>query len=856
MSTKNVKPFRNIVLIVIAFVSFCLSADGRADKSLPIKKNSFATEILFNTGWKFFRVDSGQTEPKDAMKPNCDESAWESVTLPHTVRIEAPENATHPFLGTAWYRHTITVKPEWDNKHVSLFFEGAMQVAEVWVNGELVARHNGGYLPFTIELSKALAKQGKAVIAVRVDNTHKPLIPPGKPNNKIDFCYFGGLYRNVHLRVTDPVHLTDAVTAGKIAGGGVFARYENVSETSADILVSAQVKNDGIMPANTGIRFILRDVKGNEVASTSIAPKMLTPNTDQIVDAKLKVKSPKLWNPDSPYRYTLITEVICDGKVVNTNETRIGIRSIAFDNAGFHLNGKPFVLRGANRHQDYPWLGNAVPDNAGYRDIRLLKEAGYNFLRLAHYPQSPAIMDACDELGVMVSVCTPGWQYFNDDEVFKNNGRQNIREMVRWHRNHPSAIMWEVTLNETYGHDEFYAECAKIVHEEYPGNQSLTSGDAYGSKSAGYLDIPYPVWTHDHNEANSSAKWTKAFIREYGDYHFGGHYSTSRVPLGAGEEALLLQAWNHQWNHNENRSKSWFAGDCLWAGIDDASGFGTPDRLIAYWGPLDYNRLPKFSYRFFQSQRSSSVTPLGVGAGPVTFIANYWTIRKSPVKVVVYSNGDEVELFLNGKSIGRRKPDSGPNSKYGEWHPDADVVYMVNGGENMQDRRKTAEQVAAHTAEEKQDKHEKVMFDGGNARYIDHAPFTFPGISYVSGELRAVSYRNGKAISEFTRCTPGKPAAIRLEVAENGKPLIADGNDAVFIRAYVVDAKGTVIPDLSSSITFKIEGAARLISHTTAKTEEGIATALIASSNAPGVIRITAKSNNLPLASLQYKTHP
>jgi beta-galactosidase len=469
----------------------------------------------------------------------------------------------------------------------------------------------------------------------------------------------------VRLRVTDPVHLTDAVTAGKVAGG-VFARYENVSSTSADIVVSAQVKNDSASPANTGVRFVLRDAEGREVAASEARPEKLAPGADRGVAVKLTVKSPKLWHPDSPYRYTLVTEVLGDGKVVDMNETRLGVRSVAFDNDGFHLNGKPFVLRGANRHQDYPRLGNAVPDNASRRDIRLLKEAGYNFLRLAHYPQSQAVMDACDEYGVMVSVCTPGWQNFNNSDAFKNHARHNIREMVRWHRNHPSAVMWEVSLNETYGHDAFYAECAKIAHDEYTGDQMLTSGDTYGSKSSGYLDVPYPVWMSGYNIANKTAKWTKAFAREYGDYNFGGQHSTSRVRLGAGEEALLLQAWNHQWNHNFNRAAAWFGGDCLWAGIDDASGFGSKARPISWWGPLDYQRLPKFSYRFFQSQQSATVTPVGVGSGPMTFIANYWTPRESPAKVVVYSNGDEIELFLNGKSLGRRRTDNGPDTKYGE----------------------------------------------------------------------------------------------------------------------------------------------------------------------------------------------
>lgn len=821
----------------------------------PLSPGFAAEESTLTGGWKFLRLDPGVTEPADAAKVAFDAGAWESVTLPHTVRIEAPETSYKPFLGVALYRRTVEAQPEWKNKRVTLFFEGAMQVAEVWVNGEFVTKHEGGYTPFTVDLTPALEKTGKAVVTVRVDNTHKPLIPPGKANDKIDFCYFGGIYRNVRMRVSDKLHLTDAVTVGNAPAGGVFARYENVSEKSADVLVTAQVKNDSAVPAHAPVSFELCDAAGRRVASASAYAGLLAPGAAASVAAKLTVTSPKLWHPDSPYLYTLVTEVVRDGKVVDTERTKLGIRSVAFDNDGFHLNGKPFVLRGANRHQDYPWLGNAVPDNASYRDIRLLKEAGYNFLRLAHYPQSQAVMDACDELGVMVSVCTPGWQYFNKDEVFKNHARQNIRDMVRWHRNHPSVAMWEVTLNETYGSDAFYAECAKIAHEEYPGDQMLTSGDTYASKSAGYLDIPYPVWSGDHNVANATAKWKKAFAREYGDYNFGGQHSTSRVPLGAGEEALLLQAWNHQWNHNFNIASPWFGGDCLWSGIDDASGFGTPDRPVSWWGPLDYNRLPKFSAEFFRSQRSPDTTSPGVGSGPVTFIANYWTPRTSPAKVVVYSNCDEVELFLNGKSLGRHKPDGGPDSKYGEWHPDADVVYMAKGGENASDEAKTAAQVAARAAQEKKRKREKVMFDGGNCRHLDHAPFTFPGLTYAPGELRAVGYLKGKPVSEFTRRTPGKPAALRVEAAENGRPLAAGGSDAMFFRAFVIDANGTVVPENAPVVKFTVTGAGRAVSRPDATPEAGIASALVTSGEAPGVITVTASAPGLAPATLEYTTH-
>lgn len=816
-----------------------------------------AEETLFNRGWSFHRVETGADEPAGAATAGFDAGSWDHVTLPHTARIEPPKTSSAPFLGVVWYRRAVEARPEWKGKRVTLFFEGAMHVAEVWVNGEKVLTHEGGYTPFEVDLTAALEKTGKALVALRLDNTDKPLIPPGKPQAHVDFCYFGGLYRDVRLRVADRLHLTDAVASGKVAGGGVFARYEKVSEKSADVLLSAEVKNDGANSAKTAVRFSLVDTAGKTVATTEAVAGEIAPGKAASVSGKFTVESPRLWHPDDPYRYTLVTEVLRDGVPVDADRTKLGIRSLAFNDGGFFLNGKPYVLRGANRHQDFPWLGNAQPDNAAYRDLRLLKEGGFNFLRLAHYPQSQAVMDACDELGLMVSVCTPGWQYFKNDPVFTGHAKQNIRDMVRWHRNHPSVAMWEVTLNETYGKDSFFAECAAIAHEEYPGDQMLTSGDTFASKAAGYLDIPYPVWTDKGNIANPTAKVKRAFTREYGDYQYGGLYSTSRVPLGAGEDALLLQAWNHQWNHNFNRAQPWFGGDAVWAGVDDASssGVNAKERWVSWWGPLDYQRLPKFSYHFYRSQQSPDTTPAGAGSGPETFIANYWTPRKGATKVVVYANGDEVELFLNGKSLGRRKPDSGPDTAYGVWAPDADPVYMAKGGDYASDAAMTAKKIAEHEATVRKagGKKEKAMFDGGNARHIDRPPFTFPGVIYAPGELKAVSYRAGKPVSEFIRRTPGKPAALKIIAAEDGRPLAADGNDAMFFRALVVDSAGTVVPDNAPEVKFTVSGSGAVIS-TDTPTEAGIASCLVRAGDKPGIVTVTAVSPGLPSAKMEYTT--
>jgi beta-galactosidase len=806
--------------------------------------NAGRLEMRLNDAWRFERVENQtnifQPEPPEAVVAFND-TKWEKVFLPHTPRIEQPEQAQNYFQGVCWYRRHIAPDAAWRGKKVSLQFEGAMQVADVWVNGRHALTHRGGYLPFSVDLTGALFEPGGVVMAVRLDNADAPTIPPGKKHGQLDFCYFGGLYRNVKLVVTDSLHITDAVAANRIAAGGILVRTESASADSATIFAQADVLNAGSGETNVSVRFTAFAPGGEKVAEAEIKFCSFPPGDEVATNCLLTVTGPKLWHPDHPWLYTLKTEILRGEKVTDSVSTRFGIRTLACDDKhGFVINGEPLTIRGANRHQDFPWLGNAVPDNAQFRDLKRLKDAGFNFLRLAHYPQSPAVMDACDELGLMVSVCTPGWQYFNRSETFTNLAKQNSREMVRWHRNHACAIMWEVSLNETYGHDAFYAECARIAHEEYPGDQLLTSGDSYASKDVHHYDFPYAGWTDFYNRpAAPGFEGTKrSFAREYGDYEFGGEHSTTRVPRGAGENALLLQAWNFAWSHNRNASYPWLCGDCIWVGMDHFRGCSL-ENPSSRCGVLDYLRLPKFSYCFFQSQRDANM--------PAIFIANYWTPRPSPAKVVVFSNCEEVELFLNGKSLGRHKPDSGPDSDYGVWHPEADPVYMASGKTVLDDEKMTASEIKKPHVNAL-----RAMFDGGNCQHIDHPPFIFAPVDYAPGELKAVGYIRGKPVAENVRRTPGKPAKLKLEAALGNRPLAADGVDAVFIHATVCDADGNPVPDATNSVKFKVSGKAQFVSPSATRAEAGVATVLIRSSDlAPGKVSLRASAPGLKSAQVE-----
>lgn len=765
-------------------------------------------------------------------RADFDDAAWEQVNLPHYGRLEAYDVQKH-FQGICWYRKVVIPDAAMKDRKVSLEFEGAMQVADVYVNGRRALTHLGGYLPFTVDLTGDLAAGAPVTIAVRVDNRDNGQVLPGKPLANLDFSYFTGIYRNVWLNVTDRLHITDAVAAGKVAGGGLFVTYPAVAKEAATVQVKTDVINEQAGTSAVSVNCTLLDLDGREVAGTQSVPQPLAAGAGNTFTQTLEVKNPRLWHPDHPSLYRLRVRVMEGSanraRLADEQTIRIGIRRIAADPAkGFLINGEPLMLSGANRHQDYPWIGNALSDNAQYRDARKLKEEGFNYLRLCHYPQSPAMMEACDEVGLLAIVCVPGWQWYQRTDAFQANLAQCEQDMVRWHRNHPSAALWEISLNESGMPDNVLLAMSRLVHAEYPGDQMLTCGDTHSGASPAMLayEVPYTGWSNFSRPAEVPGK--KGLHREYGDYEFGGSNSTSRVSRGQGEDAMLLQAWNYQWSYNHNLTYPWTIGQSIWVGIDHNHGC---EPSIITCGSLDLVRLPKFVYAFYQSQRNPANQRQDIASGPMVFIANYWT-EKSPRKAVVYSNCEEVELFLNGKSIAKRKPDHGPDTDYGKLPPDADPLYWQKTGGVLPRNQAPGNRNVA-------------TFDGGNALHCAHPPFTFPNLTFQAGELKAVGYIGGKPVAEMNRKTPGAPVALALVVDSAGRPLAADGADAVFVHAEVRDAAGTLVPDARPRVTFQVAGDAMIIGGNARPAEAGVASVLLRAGLTAGPLTLTATAEGL-----------
>jgi beta-galactosidase len=788
--------------------------------------------LLWNHEWEFQLGPYGAScTPQAATEAPSQpqQTSWERVELPH-CGVEEKYDVSASFQGICWYRKRFVPTPSMRGRRVTLEFEGAMQLADVWIDGHHALRHIGGYLPFFLDLTEFAAGQRAAMITVRLDNRDNAQIPPGRPQSKLDFCYFSGLYRNVWLHITDKLHITDAIEANRVAGGGIFVRYKDVSAKSATVLVQADIANERAKICTYEVRGILCDTNGNQAATFHVPAASIDPSQFHCFQRTMTVSDPHLWSTRKPHLYTLTVQVVEHEHIIDERMQRIGIRTLRADpKLGFFLNGEHLVPSGANRHQAYPYVGNALSDQAQYRDAQLLKEAGFDIIRLCHYPQATAFLDACDELGLLTIECVPGWQFFDSSPTFRENVHQNMRDLVRRDRNHACAILWESSLNETNGNDEIILELVKIAREEYPDDQMLTCGDMMGHNFSQIpYDVPYSGWDgHTHTRPNF-ADGMSSLHREYGDNQFGGY---SRYSRGDGETLMLVQAWGYQTALNQQMQLPYTWGQCIWEAIDNCRG---GSKRIATCGAMDQFRLPKFLYAFYQSQRDPRLSSRLCDLGPFVFIANYWT-AKSPRNVVVFSNCDEVELSLNGHLLERRRPDSGPDVPFGD-NSSFDLDYWLSNG--------------GFPAEVRKDRVESPIYNGGNCRSLTHPPFTFMGLAFAPGELKATGYLQGRPVRTAIRRTPGKSTRVCLRAAAEGRKFVGDGSDLILVYAEICDENGTIMPDATSAIRFDVRGPARLVGNNPRQAEAGVASILLRSTAGLRGVALSAEADGLQPATL------
>lgn len=766
----------------------------------------------FNPGWRFLKGDA-----EGASAYGFDDAGWEGAALPHGLEVLG-ENASgmRNYLGVAWYRKRFAVpdSAKENEKRLVVHFEAVMGKADVWVNGKLVASHLGGYLPFAADISRLVYRDGRDnVIAVRADNSDDPSYPPGKPQEHLDFSYLGGIYRDAYLIETDPLHVTHGVLSDTVAGGGVFVGVRSLSGNDADLEARTEIANEDRRSRRFTLRTALENADGDELfVHEEIAE--LAPGESRSFVQRIAAREARLWHPDDPYLHYVRTEVMDDGAIVDGLRTRFGIRLFEMrGDEGFYVNHRPIghKLSGVNRHQDYAYVGNALPNSGQWRDAVLLREGGSNVVRAAHYPLSSAFMDACDELGLLVTVANPGWQFHNhDDPMFERRVVEDTRAMVRRDRNRPAVLLWETALNETDDQPiPMLEEMHRVVHEEFPFPGAFTCADVDHAKLAG-LDFYY----HGSLEDDKCS-----LTREYGDGgevdNFYSQNAMTRVKREWGEQAMLNQAMVRARDLNEiYATPPKRIGATVWCGIDHQRGYH-PDPF--YGGLLDLYRLPRYSYALFQSQYAPDFKLSGIRTGPMVFIAHELS-QASAGDVTIFTNCEEVKLTWLGREIGTRGPEPGyPHMP----HPPVVFPNVFDFHEISRDWRSRTQEI----------------------------------------EMVAEGLIGGRVVCRQVKPYAERLTGIKLELDDARVALAADGSDFVPVRAVLVDNKG--VPKVLSAeyVRFEIEGPGEVIAgpHPGAnpmKTQFGVATALVRATTEPGEIRITASCHGLASDRLTIRSVP
>ena len=757
----------------------------------------------FDFDWRFTLA-----APAGAEVPGFDDSAWTSVQLPHdwsmTLPYLSPEEGGKGSMGfmqggLGWYRKTFAVPAAWKGRRVSLEFDGVYHRATVYVNGREVGFHPYGYTAFAYDITDYLIPGGENLVAVRVDHSDCPT----------SRWYSGsGIYRHVWLNVTDPVH---------VGLWGTYVTTPAVSAEQASVRVETTVENDLSRPVAVSLGSELRSPSGRVVARRASEAALPAAGREAVIQ-EFTVDAPELWDLDSPQLYTLVTTVRRGGKVVDRYETPFGIRDIRFDpDKGFFLNGRSVKMKGGDIHQDAGSLGAAIPDRAQERRVRLMKDTGFNAIRCSHNPPPREFLDACDRLGMLViDESFDKWKFGYYAEWYDDWWAKDLASMVIRDRNHPSVVLWSVG-NETMEQGDktgagaarlaaLRAECErldpsrKVAVTTAPDYNRTFDKNGFNAavEVVGY-NYQEPFFDSDH------AQFPNRII--YGSEVFP-YYS-------AGRERMREYIERNPWY--DYASRDFIFGYFMWAAIDywgESSGWpskGWPT------GIYDVCMREKPSAGFFRAVWKEDPVvrlavedpslPLDRGKDMWTWplLASHWNFPRHDnpqmVELDVFTNCDEVELFVNDVSLGRRRTADFPNNTI-KWRT-----------------------------------------------------------PYKPGSVVARGYRDGVEVAVDELRTAGDAVAIRLRADRTD--LAADGQDLSHIDIELVDAQGLVVPDADRPVRVRVEGAGRFLCMDNGDTADGgaqlrpdkpscfgRALAVVQAGRAAGPLRVTASADGLPDADL------
>ena len=630
-----------------------------------------------NDGWKFTKGS-----PFEAQLTGCDDSSWETVNIPHTWNDKDADDETPGFYrGPVWYRKQLFIDKSQEGRQAVIYFEGANQEVRFYLNGQFVGEHKGGYTRFCFDITSHLRYGQENLFAIYVNNVYNPNIPP----LSADFTFFGGIYRDVYLQFMNPVH----IATNDYASSGVYIRTPEVNNSAASVEITTLLTNDMPQPTEIRVENIICDADGKEVKKTQAEVKLAAGETKTDISKKIKIDSPRLWDIDDPYRYMVYTRILDKRKGTLLDEVvnPLGLRWFKFDSEkGFFLNGKGRKLIGTARHQDYFQKGNALRDELHVQDVLLLKEMGGNYLRVSHYPQDPVIMEMCDKLGIVTSVEIPVVNAVTETEEFLHNSVEMAKEMVRQDFNRPSVMIWgymnEIFLRRPYTEgkqlEDYYRFTEKVaraleatIREEDPSRYTMM---AYHNMPQYYEDahlteIPmiqgwnlYQGWYEpDINEfqrlldrAHKAYKGKVLMVTEYGPGVDPRVHSYQPERFDFSQEYGLVY---HKHYLNEMMKRPFIAGSSLW-NLNDFYSESRVDAVphVNNKGVVGLNREKKDVYWFYKTALSRR---------PILVIGNReWKSRGGVVNtaqkeciqsVPVFSNAEEVELFVNNKSLGKKK---------------------------------------------------------------------------------------------------------------------------------------------------------------------------------------------------------
>lgn len=756
--------------------------------------------LPINRGWRFHPAKVDGAEALD-----FDDSKFQRIVIPHT-NVKLPwhnfDDKDYEFVST--YRKRFRFPKGAEGKRVFVDFEGVMTASTAWINGHLLGSYRGGFTPFSFELTNHLRRDADNVLVVQVDSTERADIPPF--GYEIDYMTFGGIYREVNLRIVPDVYIDN-----------IFARPKDVLGTPAldvSCFVAGENRGGGALSLDVELRDGEKVIgRGAGKIESLTLPKQdvaLDPYTDASPYATTQIlKDPartivsltnlrgvQLWNLDAPKLYTVHVRLLQGGEVIDEDARRIGFREAMFTDHGFSLNGEIVKLRGLDRHQTFPFVGQAMPARVQRKDADILrKDLHCNIVRTSHYPQSRHFLDRCDEIGLLVLEEIPGWQHIGD-QSWKNVAIDNVGRMIRRDWNHPSIILWGVRINESQDDHDFYTRTNALAHALDDSRQ--TGGIRYFQESEFLEDVftmndfGFPLKAPNHPR--------------YLNTEFVGH--TFPTKMTDDDERLREHTLRHARIHNQLASNPQYAGGIGWCAFDynTHANFGSGDR-ICYHGVTDIFREPKPAAGFYKSQCDPAEEV-------VLEPAFHWARGDESVgftKAVFCSNCDHLKILARADSL-----ESNPWVPIAELDPDREEFEHLKYPPFVLDVRKA----------------------------------DFRKLRMGWGDLRAEGYIGGKLA--ITKTLSGSGVDRKFVLIPDDQELIADGADTTRVVVRVTDEFGAVRTYANDPIAFELEGPAELIGDNPLSLVGGRCAVWVRAGEEPGTIRLRAKHPRLGEQSVSF----